>query len=200
MSLPKTVKAVVVQAVSIRSRVWTHADTQVGAGQNQCNPGGTYPNPRRQRNSSQGGSDRRQPNRLETFVIPYPYWWTSSKLMPSPFADTKWLTKPGAYVGNDFAGEVVQVGPNVKTNVKVGDKVASSVRGGVSSERGAFSEFAKTFADLAFIIPEGTWSVEEASTIGIPYVAHQPVYDPRPVTSMSLACTLLSRPCTERRP
>lgn len=92
--------------------------------------------------------------------------------MPSPCTDTKWLTKAGAYVGCDFAGEVVQVGPNVKTCVKVGDKVASSVRGGVSSERGAFSEFAKTFADLAFIIPEGTWSVEEASTIGIPYVAH----------------------------
>lgn len=91
----------------------------------------------------------------------------------------KFLTKAGTYIGCDFAGEVVQVGPNLKTNVKVGDKVASSVRGGVSRERGAFSEYAKTFADLAFIIPEGTWSVEEASTIGIPYVAHQSRCDSR---------------------
>ena len=81
------------------------------------------------------------------------------------------MTKAGACIGSDFAGEVVQVGPNLKTNIRIGDKVASSVRGGVSRDRGAFSEYAKTFADLAFIIPEGTWSFEEASTIGIPYVA-----------------------------
>jgi len=88
--------------------------------------------------------------------------------MSSCCVDPKWLTKAGTYVGCDFAGEVVQVGPNPKTDIKVGDKVASSVRGGVSTERGGFSEYAKTFADLAFIIPEGTWSIEEASTIGIP--------------------------------
>ena len=61
---------------------------------------------------------------------------------------------PGTCIGCDFAGEVVRVGPNLKTVIKVGDKVASSVRGGVSRERGAFSEYAKTFADLAFVIPE----------------------------------------------
>ena len=77
------------------------------------------------------------------------------------------MTKPGTHIGCDFAGEVVKVGPNLKTNVKVGDKVASAIRGGVSRERGAFSEYAKTFADLAFVIPEGTWSFEEASTVGI---------------------------------
>lgn len=91
-------------------------------------------------------------------------------LTPFHDADAKWFTKPGSYVGSDFAGEVVQVGPNLRTGIKVGDKVASSVRGGVSRERGAFSEYAKTFADLAFAIPEGTWSFEEASTIGIPFV------------------------------
>jgi len=99
---------------------------------------------------------------------------------PTDWKHTKWLTKAATYIGCDFAGEVVQVGPNPKTNIKVGDKVASSVRGGVSRDRGAFSEYAKTFADLAFIIPEDTWSVEEASTIGIPlYTSVQVLYGPR---------------------
>ena len=97
---------------------------------------------------------------------------TSSRL-----TDAKQFTKPGAYLGSDFAGEVVRVGSNLKTGVKVGDKVALSVRGGVSREWGAFSEYAKTFADLAFIISEGTWSFEEASTISIPFVYDQPGYE-----------------------
>ena len=94
-------------------------------------------------------------------------------------ADSQLKTRPGTYIGCDFAGEVVLVGPNLKTDVKVGDKVASAVRGGVSRERGAFSEYAKTFADLAFVIPEGTWSVEEASTVGITCVNCQFECDPR---------------------
>lgn len=101
---------------------------------------------------------------------------------PTDWKHVKWpmLNKAGAYSGCDFAGEVVQVGPNLRANVKVGDRVASSVRGGVSRERGAFSEYAKTFADLTFVIPEGTWSFEEASTIGIPlYTSIQVLYGPR---------------------
>ena len=94
-------------------------------------------------------------------------------------ADAQWWTKAGTYVSCDFAREVVQVGPNLKTSVKVGDKVASSVRGGVSREPGAFSEYAKTFADPVFIIPEGTWLAEEVSTIGIPCAARQPGCDSR---------------------
>lgn len=98
---------------------------------------------------------------------------TFIKPLSSRRTDTKWWTKPGTCIGCDFAGEVVQVGPNLKTNIKVGDKVASTTRGGISSERGAFTEYAKTFADLVFVIPEGTWSIEEASTIGIPFVTNQ---------------------------
>ena len=118
----------------------------------------------------------------------------------APNTDAKWFTKDGSYVGSDFAGEVVQVGPKVKTNVKVGDRVASSVRGGVSRERGAFSEYAKTFADLALVIPEGTWSFEEASTIGIPYVARHQRCDPRRLTPMVSVCIPPSRFCTDREP
>ena len=71
------------------------------------------------------------------------------------------------HIGRDPTGEVVRVGPNLKTDVKVGDEVASAVHGGVSRERGVLSEYAKAFADLVLVIPEDTWSVEEASTVGI---------------------------------
>ncbi|KAF9648259.1 GroES-like protein [Thelephora ganbajun] len=99
---------------------------------------------------------------------------------PTDWKHTKWLTKAGTYIGCDFAGEVVRVGPNLKTDIKVGDKVASSVRGGVSRQRGAFPEYAKASADLTFIIPEDTWSIEEASTIGIPlYTSIQALYGPK---------------------
>jgi hypothetical protein len=51
--------------------------------------------------------------------------------------------------------------------MKVGDKIAASLRGSVDKEQGSFAEYAKVYADLAWIIPEGMYSFEEAATIGI---------------------------------
>jgi len=63
--------------------------------------------------------------------------------------------------------------------VKVGDKVAASLRGGVDKERGGFAEYVKVYADLAWIIPEGTYTFEEAATIGIPlYTSAVVLYGP----------------------
>ena len=82
--------------------------------------------------------------------------------------DARRDTSPGTIIGCDFAGVVVQAGPNLSVPVKVGDKVAASLRGGVDKERGGFAEYVKVYADLAWIIPEGTYTFEEAATVGIP--------------------------------
>ena len=93
--------------------------------------------------------------------------------------DARRGTNPGTILGCDFAGTVVQAGPNLRVPVKVGDKVAASLRGGVDKERGGFAEYVKVYADLAWIIPEGTYTFEEAATIGIPlYTSVIALYGP----------------------
>lgn len=93
--------------------------------------------------------------------------------------DSRRDTRPGTILGCDFAGVVVQAGPNLRVPVKIGDKVAASLRGGVDKERGGFAEYVKTYADLAWIIPEGTYTFEEAATIGIPlYTSVIALYGP----------------------
>ena len=98
-------------------------------------------------------------------------------------------TNAGKYSGCDFAGQIVKVGPNPKVNFAIGDKVSASVTGSklngsslvitgadvllnvvadTSTERGAFSEYAKAFSDLVWKIPEGTFPFEEAVTTGVP--------------------------------
>ena len=73
----------------------------------------------------------------------------------------------------------MQTGPNLRVPLKVGDKVAASLRGGVDDERGGFAEYVKVYADLAWIIPEGTYTFEEAATIGIPlYTSVIALYGP----------------------
>ena len=93
--------------------------------------------------------------------------------------DARRSTNPGTILGCDFAGIVVQTGPNLRVPLKVGDKVAASLRGGVDKERGGFAEYVKVYADLAWIIPEGTYTFEEAATIGIPlYTSVIALYGP----------------------
>ena len=93
--------------------------------------------------------------------------------------DSRRLTSPGTILGCDFAGIVVQAGPNLRVPMKVGDKVAASLRGGVDKERGGFAEYVKVYADLAWVIPEGTYTFEEAATIGIPlYTSVIALYGP----------------------
>jgi aspyridone synthetase trans-acting enoyl reductase len=74
---------------------------------------------------------------------------------------------PGALGGNDFSGDVVEVGAQV-TRFKVGDRIFAMVFGLNPSDptSGAFAEYALATADLACKIPE--WmSYEEASSMGI---------------------------------
>jgi NADPH:quinone reductase-like Zn-dependent oxidoreductase len=93
--------------------------------------------------------------------------------------DARRINNPGTILGCDFSGIVVQAGQGLRVPVKVGDKVAASLRGGVDRERGAFAEYVKVSADLAWIIPEGTYTFEEAATIGIPlYTSVIALYGP----------------------
>lgn len=98
---------------------------------------------------------------------------------PTDWKHARIMTSPGTILGCDFAGVVVQAGPNLRVPVKVGDRVAASLRGGVDKERGGFAEYVKVYADLAWIIPEGTYTFEEAATIGIPlYTSVIALYSP----------------------
>ena len=68
-------------------------------------------------------------------------------------------------LGCDWSGHVVKLGQNV-TSVKVGDHVAGFVMGGMFPDGGAFAEYVKTPAELAWVVPPGTLSHEEAATMG----------------------------------
>lgn len=72
---------------------------------------------------------------------------------------------PGTICGCDWSGYVVQVGKNV-TALEIGDHVAGFTQGGTYTDRGAFAEYLKTPADLAWKVPPGTLSHEEAATLG----------------------------------
>ena len=45
----------------------------------------------------------------------------------------KYFPVQGAYAGCDFTGEVVKLGPNLKVNLEIGDKVSATVTGSKSS-------------------------------------------------------------------
>ena len=71
----------------------------------------------------------------------------------------------GTICGCDWSGYVVKLGENV-TSLAVGDHVAGFVQGGTYEDRGGFAEYVKTSGDLAWKVPEGTLTHEEAATMG----------------------------------
>lgn len=74
------------------------------------------------------------------------------------------VSPPGAIPGCDFAGVVTLLGEGV-TNVKVGDRVAGFVHGGVLPDRGSFSEYVKTLGTLVWKIPTKL-AFDEAAALG----------------------------------
>lgn len=67
--------------------------------------------------------------------------------------------------GCDFAGTVVEVGPDVEKSLKVGDRVAGTTHGCnySQSEDGCFAEYAMAKADLLVKIPDSL-TFEQAAT------------------------------------
>ncbi|KAL4871407.1 hypothetical protein BDV12DRAFT_183790 [Aspergillus spectabilis] len=70
---------------------------------------------------------------------------------------------PGAVLGCDFVGDVVDIGSNAK-KVKRGDVIAGLIRGGEIKELGAFTTYTLAEENLSFKLPTNI-SREEASTI-----------------------------------
>ncbi|OAL52934.1 GroES-like protein [Pyrenochaeta sp. DS3sAY3a] len=76
------------------------------------------------------------------------------------------IAAPGRIIGCDFAGTVEKVGESARSTWTVGDRVAGFVHGGMYPDRGAFAEYLKADADLAWKIPAEV-SDAEATTFGI---------------------------------
>lgn len=68
-----------------------------------------------------------------------------------------------------MSGTVVALGPNLKTQWKVGDRVAGTIHGNLYPEQGAFAEYARAQSDLIFAVPEQI-NMEEAATFGVAWV------------------------------
>ncbi|KAK2469288.1 hypothetical protein H9L39_19005 [Fusarium oxysporum f. sp. albedinis] len=87
-------------------------------------------------------------------------------LNPTDFKHLDVVAPPNSIIGCDYAGEVDLVGENVTTKWQIGDRVAGVVHGGLFPDRGAFAEYLKTDADLAWKIPDNI-SDADAATYGI---------------------------------
>jgi len=74
--------------------------------------------------------------------------------------------KKGSSTGSDYAGDVVEVGKNVK-NWKVGDAASGFTRGGMmDSANGAFQEYIRSPAALAWHVDTNVLSYEDAAGMG----------------------------------
>lgn len=72
--------------------------------------------------------------------------------------------------GFDFSGTVVSL-PSAPRNgdLRVGDRVAGVVHGGLEVDEGSFAEYLRVETDLLFKVPKGT-AMDEAATFGVAYV------------------------------
>ena len=88
-------------------------------------------------------------------------------LNPTDWKSLELAPAIGAVIGVDFAGEVVQLGPNV-SEFKVGDKVTGFVHGSVASDHdfGAFAEYVLAYDHLLAVLPE-TMSWAQGATLGV---------------------------------
>ncbi|KAF5565082.1 TOXD [Fusarium phyllophilum] len=87
-------------------------------------------------------------------------------LNPTDFKHLDIISPPNSIIGCDYAGVVHQIGDSVKDKWKIGDRVAGAVHGGLYPDKGAFAEYLKIDADLAFKVPEHI-SDTEATTYGV---------------------------------
>ncbi|KAJ7730967.1 chaperonin 10-like protein [Mycena maculata] len=75
-------------------------------------------------------------------------------------------TRPGNILGCDFAGTVVEIGPEVPTDLrKKGERVAGLVHGGITAN-GAFAEYVAVDAALVIPIPDNM-TFENAAQLGV---------------------------------
>lgn len=88
------------------------------------------------------------------------------------------VTNAGTILGTDWSGHVVQKGKLV-TEFEIGNPVAGFTHGGNYKDRGAYAEYVKADATLAWKIPQGSISHEQAATMGCAFwTAAQGLFHP----------------------
>jgi len=89
-------------------------------------------------------------------------------LNPTDWKHIDYMPSPGARVGCDYAGTVLEVGAKVTKDFKKGDRVAGVVHGSnaLGHEDGGFQEIIRARGDLQIKIPDNL-TFEEASTLGV---------------------------------
>ncbi|TFK91792.1 GroES-like protein [Polyporus arcularius HHB13444] len=99
---------------------------------------------------------------------------------PTDFKHIDWkIGKPGSILGCDYSGVVVKVGKSVHNGPKLGDHVAGVAHGSAYPDQGAFAEYVKAPAELVWIVPENTFSHEQAAAYGVAFwTAVQAFYAP----------------------
>ncbi|RDX45871.1 GroES-like protein [Lentinus brumalis] len=90
------------------------------------------------------------------------------------------LGKPGSILGTDFSGIVVETGKNVTGGPKVGDHVAGIAHACAYSDNGAYAEYVKADSELVWVVPENTFSHEQAAAYGAAFwTSVQALYNPK---------------------
>lgn len=89
-------------------------------------------------------------------------------LNPTDWKHVDYLSSPGARVGCDYAGTVLEIGSKVTKDFKVGDRVCGFCHGAnaVYHEDGSFGETITAKGDIQIKIPDNL-SFEEAATLGV---------------------------------
>lgn len=101
------------------------------------------------------------------------------------------MHRAGTVLGCDWSGNVVQHGEDV--SIELGVHVAGFVMGGTFIDSGAYAEYVKTPAVLAWIVPPGTLTHQQAATVTAGYVAHSCYSDsflksiPQPLHSCTMS-------------
>ena len=89
-------------------------------------------------------------------------------LNPSDWKHVDFMATPSALLGCDYSGTVLAIGPAVKKQFKIGDRVCGMCHGAnmLEHEDGAFAEVIAAKGDVQMKVPEGM-GMEEASALGV---------------------------------
>ncbi|KAJ5760295.1 zinc-binding oxidoreductase ToxD [Penicillium odoratum] len=89
-------------------------------------------------------------------------------LNPTDWKHVAYVSPPNSLIGCDYAGVVEEVGKDVKTPFKKGDRICGFAHGGNvnQQEDGAFAEYIVVKGDLQIHIPDNL-SFQQAATLGV---------------------------------
>ncbi|RSH86775.1 uncharacterized protein EHS24_005047 [Apiotrichum porosum] len=91
-----------------------------------------------------------------------------ASLNPTDWKHVAWLSPKGAVIGCDYTGTVVATTSHPRVHLKVGDRVAGWVHGGMYPDRGSYAEYLHIPADLCWKVPDNV-TPQQAGAYGVPY-------------------------------